>query len=94
MKPIKVSCVCLLALFMFVSGAVAGESSPPLSLYGIEGYGGVAVTYSAYLVNPADKGHFFGVNDHLTISGGYFALGDVLDEENSNGYALKAKWEF
>lgn len=34
------------------------------------------------------------VNDHLTVSGGYFALGDVLDEENSNGYALKAKWEF
>lgn len=34
------------------------------------------------------------VNDHMTISGGYFALGDVLDEENSNGYALKAKWEF
>ncbi|MCB2141107.1 DUF3034 family protein, partial [bacterium] len=34
------------------------------------------------------------VNDSLTISGGYFNLGDVLDENKSNAYAIKAKWEF
>lgn len=34
------------------------------------------------------------VNDSLTVSGGYFNLGDVLDEEASNAFALKLKWEF
>lgn len=34
------------------------------------------------------------VNDSLTVSGGYFNLGDVLDEENSNAFAVKMKWEF
>ena len=34
------------------------------------------------------------INDSLTMSGGYFNLGDVLDEENSNAFALKMKWEF
>lgn len=34
------------------------------------------------------------VNNSLTVSGGYFNLGDVLDEENSNAFALKLKWEF
>ncbi len=34
------------------------------------------------------------VNDSLTISGGYFNLGDVLDEEDTDAFALKAKWEF
>lgn len=80
MQLIKVSYVCLLALFMFVSGVGAGESSPPLPLHGIEGYGGVAVTYSAYLVNPAAKGHFLG---QPSIGMG----GLVTDEGRTLGFA-------
>ncbi len=34
------------------------------------------------------------MNDSLTVSGGYFNLGDVLDEADSNAFALKMKWEF
>jgi len=34
------------------------------------------------------------VNDNLTVSGGYFNLGDVLDETRSNAFAVKMKWEF
>lgn len=34
------------------------------------------------------------INNSLTVSGGYFNLGNVLDEENSNAFALKMKWEF
>lgn len=61
MKLNKVYYLCLLALFMFVPGANAGEDGPPpLPLHGIGGYGGVAVTYSAYLVNPPAEDHFFG----------------------------------
>jgi hypothetical protein len=41
--------------------AFAKESSPPLPLHGIEGYGGIASTYSAYLTNPAEEGDFFGL---------------------------------
>lgn len=34
------------------------------------------------------------VNNNLTISGGYFNLGDVLDEDDVDAFALKLKWEF
>lgn len=34
------------------------------------------------------------VNDSMTVSGGYFNLGDVLDEEDTDAFALKLKWEF
>lgn len=47
-------------LFLFVTGfSVSAAESPPLPLHGIEGYGGVAITYTAYLTNPS-KEHIFG----------------------------------
>jgi len=36
--------------------ATTGYSDPPLPLHGVEGYGGVFSTYSAYLVNPGKEG--------------------------------------
>lgn len=39
---------------------VSEKEPPPLPLHGIEGYGGIAVTYSAYLTNTASKGEIFG----------------------------------
>ena len=38
----------------------AEKEKPPLPLHGIEGYGGIAATYSAYLTNPAGEGQLFG----------------------------------
>ncbi|MCE5334910.1 MAG: DUF3034 family protein [Desulfobacteraceae bacterium] len=40
--------------------AEEAKKGPPLPLIGIEGYGGVALTYSAYLVNPASPGMVLG----------------------------------
>ncbi len=41
--------------------AVAGtDEAPPLPLHGIEGYGGIAITYTAYLTNPAQDSATFG----------------------------------
>lgn len=41
-------------------GPAAAKGPPPLPLHGIEGYGGIAITYSAYLTNPAADGKLFG----------------------------------
>jgi len=42
--------------------AAEPESVPqPLPIHGVEGYGGIAATYSSYLTNPAQKGAIFGV---------------------------------
>ncbi len=52
----------LMSSFLVLNGnAFAEESSPPLPLHGIEGYGGIAITYSAYLTNPAEDGKIFGL---------------------------------
>ena len=40
--------------------AYADSGSPPLPLHGVEGFGGIASTYSAYLVNTPEKGHLLG----------------------------------
>lgn len=41
-------------------GIASAKGPPPLPLHGIEGYGGIAITYSAYLTNPATDGNLFG----------------------------------
>lgn len=46
---------------MLSGNAFAEDSSPPLPHHGIEGYGGIAITYSAYLTNPATENHNFGL---------------------------------
>ena len=38
-----------------------GKKSPPLPLHGIEGYGGIAITYCAYLTNPGENDSVFGL---------------------------------
>ncbi|MCF8037090.1 MAG: DUF3034 family protein [Desulfobacteraceae bacterium] len=54
------ACIVVI-LFTGISAASAADSEPPpLPLHGIEGSGGIAATYSAYLTNPAEKGEIFG----------------------------------
>lgn len=50
--------IFLLTLLPCTSVAEEYKKPPPLPLIGIEGYGGVAITYSAYLVNPPKPGEF------------------------------------
>ena len=52
----------LMSGFLFVQGnAFAEDTRPPLPLHGIEGYGGIASTYSVYLTNTATEGNIFGL---------------------------------
>ena len=37
------------------------DTRPPMPLHGFEGVGGVLITHSAYLVNPAQEGDVFGL---------------------------------
>ena len=39
----------------------AAKSGPPLPVHTTEGYGGGAITPTAYLVNPGPKGQVFGL---------------------------------
>lgn len=49
-----------LLLFGGYHVAAGTDEPPPLPLHGIEGYGGIAITYTAYLPNPAQDGTMFG----------------------------------
>lgn len=62
-RPQKISFILLIFFFLSVQLAFGAEkkTSPPLPLHGIEGYGGIAITYSAYLTNPAEDGALFGL---------------------------------
>lgn len=52
----------LMSSLIALSGnAFAEDTSPPLPLHGIEGYGGIAITYSAYLTNPAADNKILGL---------------------------------
>ncbi len=45
---------------LFFFSPVQADEPPPLPLHGIEGYGGIFSTYSAYLVNGPSKGNVLG----------------------------------
>lgn len=53
--------VVLTSLLLLSSNAFAEDTRPPLPLHGIEGYGGIAATYSAYLTNTAQDGDILGL---------------------------------
>ncbi len=60
---LRIAICVLFSFLLFIPSAASAEEAkkgPPLPLLGIEGYGGVAITYSAYLVNPAKPGELFG----------------------------------
>ena len=57
----KTTVVLMSSVLMLSGNAFAEDSSPPLPLHGIEGYGGIAITYSAYLTNPATEDHILGL---------------------------------
>lgn len=78
--------------------AFAEEKEPaPLPLHGIEGYGGIAATYSAYLTNPARAGEFLGKPSIgsgavLMESGKYLGFGSItetLGDRVELGYAFQ-----
>lgn len=54
------------------------KSGPPLPVHTTEGYGGGAITPTAYLVNPGPKGQVFGLP---SISGTYVNIGQGKNVE-------------
>jgi hypothetical protein len=51
----------VVVLVCFSWAVYAEDESPPLPAHGIEGYGGIFSTYSAYLPNPAQEGRIWGL---------------------------------
>ncbi|MCF6247844.1 MAG: hypothetical protein L3J69_10825, partial [Desulfobacula sp.] len=73
------------------------KESAPLPLHGIEGYGGIAATYSAYLTNPASSGKVFGKPSFgaggVAMAGGKFlgfaTITETLWDRVELGYGLQ-----
>ncbi len=64
MKRIAIiSCLCYFIIFMAIQSVFAEEKvkSPPLPLQNVEGFGGILLTGSAYLINPSDEDKVFGL---------------------------------
>ncbi len=49
-----------LGIFILLLSVSTAKAGPPLPLHGIEGYGGIAITYTAYLTNPAPEDRIIG----------------------------------
>ncbi|MCF6355789.1 MAG: DUF3034 family protein [Candidatus Polarisedimenticolaceae bacterium] len=58
MKKYTVKCLSPLMALMLVPAAFA---APPLPLHSVEGFGGILITGSAWLVNPAEDDSLFGL---------------------------------
>lgn len=64
MKKISmISCLMCLMLFLAAQTVIAEEKVkiPPLPLQNVEGFGGILLTGSAYLINPSEEGTVFGL---------------------------------
>ncbi len=63
MHKFMIGCLCAIVFFIMSLNTIAGEraKAPPLPLHSIEGYGGILITGSAYIVNPAEEGKVSGL---------------------------------
>ena len=64
MKKISMSIYLVYIMLFMTSLTVFAEKSvkaPPLPLQNVEGFGGILITGSAYLINPSEKGKVFGL---------------------------------
>lgn len=62
-RTVMISCLVYIMLFMAVQAVFAEEKvkAPPLPLQNVEGFGGILITGSAYLINPSEEGKIFGL---------------------------------
>ncbi|WP_096893870.1 DUF3034 family protein [Candidatus Scalindua japonica] len=62
-KIFIISCLGCIMLFMTALTMFAEEKvkAPPLPLQNVEGFGGILLTGSAYLINPPEEGKVFGL---------------------------------
>ncbi len=95
----KTGIVMLLSILTFIllvpAVVIAQDSPPPLPAIGIEGYGGLFGTYTAYLVNSAKEDAIFGMPSvaytYVNLGQGRhinsFALTETLWDRVELGYA-------
>jgi hypothetical protein len=99
MKKISmISCLGGIMLFMTVQTVFAEETAkaPPLPLQNVEGFGGILITGSAYVINPSEKGKVFGLPSvgvtYANIGNGRhleaFTVSETLWGRLELGYAL------
>ncbi|MGR3293418.1 MAG: DUF3034 family protein [Candidatus Scalindua sp.] len=97
----KISMIIYLVYIMFFMTALnvfAEEKvkAPPLPLQNVEGFGGILITGSAYLINPSEKGKVFGLPSlgvtYINIGDGRhmeaFTISETLWGRFELGYAL------
>lgn len=60
-STIVLLCFIMMAGLIFPSTGMGQDSPPPLPAIGVEGFGGLFGTYTAYLVNPAKENEVFGL---------------------------------
>ena len=99
MKKISmISFLGYIMLLMAVQTVFAGEKTkaPPLPLQNVEGFGGILITGSAYLINPSEEGTVFGLPalgvTYVNIGDGRhmeaFTVSETLWGRIEFGYAL------
>ncbi|MFV1975731.1 MAG: DUF3034 family protein [Candidatus Scalindua sp.] len=99
MKKISmINCLSYIILFMTVQTVFAEEKvkAPPLPLQNVEGFGGILITGSAYVINPSEKGKVFGLPSvgvtYANIGNGRhleaFTVSETLWGRLEFGYAL------
>lgn len=62
-KIFMINCLGYVVLIIMAQTLFAGEKvkAPPLPLQNVEGFGGILITGSAYLINPSEEGRVFGM---------------------------------
>ena len=62
-RTVMISCLVYIMLFMAVQAVFAEEKvkAPLLPLQNVEGFGGVLITGSAYLINPSEEDKVLGL---------------------------------
>jgi hypothetical protein len=92
-----ISVICIVSTLSVSTVFAEGKEPPPLPLHGIEGYGGIAATYSAYLTNPASSGEFLGkpaIGSGAVLMGsgkflGFGTITETLGDRVELGYAFQ-----
>ncbi|MBT3878069.1 MAG: DUF3034 family protein [Candidatus Scalindua sp.] len=97
-RTAMISCLGYFMLFMAVQALFAEENvkAPPLPLQNVEGFGGILITGSAYLINPSEEDKIFGLPalgvTYVNIGDGRhmeaFTVSETLWGRFELGYAL------
>lgn len=97
-RTAMITCLGYIMLFITVQAVFAEEKvkAPPLPLQNVEGFGGILITGSAYLINPSEESTVFGLPSlgvtYINVGDGRhmeaFTVSETLWGRFELGYAL------